>query len=48
MVPPVIHTLHLGVRAADSYRSVARCSSLIFYLIKICLQLANSLLLYLR
>jgi hypothetical protein len=28
MVPPVMHTLCLGVRAAADYRFVARCSSL--------------------
>jgi hypothetical protein len=28
MIPPIIHIVCLGVRAAAGYRSVARCSSL--------------------
>ena len=32
MVPPVIHTLRLGVRATTSYKSVARCSSLFLFI----------------
>ena len=46
MVLPVIHTLRLEVRTAVGYRFVARYYFLIFFLIKIYLQLVNSLLLY--
>ena len=33
MVPPVIHTLRLGVRVTAGYRSVARCFSLSYFIL---------------
>ncbi len=33
MVPPIIHTLCLGVHAVAGYRSIAHCSSLLSFVL---------------